>query len=158
MHTLTVDSETVFLDSEDVDVIRGFDWFIFDRRGTLLARAYRVHMSIYMHRLIPGANDVEKVVHRNGNTLDNRKNNLLIADSFGRVKKSHGVTGSSQYRGVSFEKKTQNWVAVFWDRTRNQSKRIGTFISEEDAALAYDEYAEKLLGKFARKNYEGGDA
>lgn len=34
--------------------------------------------SVRMHRLITGAGHVDKVVHLNGNTLDNRKENLKV--------------------------------------------------------------------------------
>lgn len=102
-----------------------------------------------MHRLLVNATDNQDVDHINGNGLDNRLVNLRVcsrAENMCNRKPSR--TGTSKYLGVSLRK--NRWVSQI---TKNRKcKNLGSFISEVEAALAYDAAAEVVHGSFGRLN------
>ena len=114
---------------------------------------------IKMHRLIAGAKDGEWVDHRNLNTLDNQRHNLrccTITESqrnrgkqVNQVRTKYNRAPASQYKGVF---KGDNAWRV---RICVNGKRIniGSFTSELEAALAYDEAARLHHGEFANTNF-----
>jgi hypothetical protein len=110
-----------------------------------------------IHRLLMGVTDPEQIVdHRNGNTLDNRKQNLRVTDKVGNGqnrKKTAGFRGSdctSRYKGVSWKKSNKKWQAFICVDRKNRA--LGIFSSEEEAAQAYNAAAEKYFGAYARLN------
>jgi hypothetical protein len=58
---------------------------------------------------------------------------------------------SSKYVGVAWEKDSRRWVASI--RVNGKTKKIGRFIVEEDAALAYDNIAIVVRGEYAVTNF-----
>jgi hypothetical protein len=86
----------------------------------------------------------------NFSTEDNPPANAstLRAEAFREGKARY----SSSFRGVHFEKANQCWIATI---THHYSHIwIGRFVSEREAALAYDAKATELLGQNARLNYD----
>jgi hypothetical protein len=91
----------------DHDVAERFGRFRYylDRWGYLYRRAWvgGRRRDIYLHReilgLLPG--DGVVVDHVNGDTLDNRRENLRETDHRGNAQNRHAVRGRSSYRGVS---------------------------------------------------------
>lgn len=60
------------------------------------------------------------------------------------------VGASSQHRGVSFRKQTQLWIAqVYW---RGRRYFLGSFKTEREAPLAYNIYAQRIIGEMALLN------
>jgi hypothetical protein len=89
------------------------------------------------------------VDHANGDSLDNRSQNLRIATKAQNAMNSKAI-GSCGFKGVSktasgkySAKITANW----------RSEYMGLFESAEDAARAYDAAARRLHGQFARLNF-----
>jgi hypothetical protein len=89
--------------------------------------------------------------HRNGNALDNRFSNLRVCNlSLNNANKT--PSGSSKYLGVFLmhyrkDKSRPKYIASI------KSKRIGSFDSEIEAAIAYDKSALLVHGEFARLNF-----
>jgi HNH endonuclease/AP2 domain len=132
---------------------------------------------VYMHRII-----LERMLgrsirpgmiadHINGNTLDNRRENLREAtlsqnQHNKRVQSqvSHGYKGIvffNKYRrkGLENHNLKKPWVARI--KIEGKDHNIGWFATMEEAARAYDRAAIALRGEFARLNfpredYEGG--
>lgn len=114
-----------------------------------------VHGMIYAHRLafalhhgyLPAVVD-----HMDRNRLNNRIENLRACvqaeNCCNRVKQLEGA--SSQHKGVHFEKQTQKWRALI--KTNGRKISLGRFETEEQAARAYDEAAEKYHKQFGVKN------
>ncbi len=106
-----------------------------------------------MHRVIMNPPPGFLVDHKNNNTLDNTKANLRLAtplqNQFNKKKTSKKT--SSKFIGVSFVKHYRKWDS----RISRNHKRIflGYFLSEIDAAKAYDAAAKKYHGEFARLNF-----
>ena len=94
-----------------------------------------------------------KVDHWNGETLDNRRENLrLCTDSQNQANRSDS-RGTSQFKGVHLDRHTGHWVAAICKYRK--SIHLGTFATEEDAARAYNAEALSLFGQFACLNLVG---
>ena len=101
--------------------------------------------SFQIHRLIakaflPDFLDLPQVDHIDGDRSNNDSSNLRMATNLrngqGFNEKRTGC--SSQYRGVSWDKRKEKWVANC--TIDYNSKHIGYFTTEVDAALARDAY------------------
>lgn len=88
----------------------------------------------------------------NGNRMDNRRSNLRIWTRPENLRNAAKRSGClSQYKGVSFDRKMNQWFATIWFEGR--SIALGHYIEEIDAARAYDRAAVELFGEFARLNF-----
>ena len=154
MRTMVFDGGKIaYFDSEDADLLAGFDWQVTSENGVESVVARRVRFKVYMHRLIVGAGEHEVVRHINGSSLDNRKNNLTVGG-----RRSRGQRGSSRYRGVAWDSACTKWRAFVYLAEPRRIKYCGRFDDEMSAALAHDKAATEMFGEFARLNFEGGDA
>jgi hypothetical protein len=140
------------VDTEDVPFLKQFKWFPLKTKNNTYVRTNSTFGGHRLHRLLLGlpASDVD---HRNGNGLDNRRENLRAATESqnaanSKKPKSRSKT-SSQYKGVSWHR--INWQASI--RFRGKAHHLGTFSDEADAAKAYDRAALKYFGEFARLNF-----
>lgn len=90
------------------------------------------------------------VDHKNGDTLDNTRGNLREANKSQNGSNSRNrLLGSCKYRGITFS--YGKYVAqITIDKSH---KRIGTFETPEEAAMAYDAKAIELFGEFAVTNF-----
>ena len=90
--------------------------------------------------------------HINGNKLDNRILNLRFATLSGNARNVASSRGSSsKYLGVSWSKSKGRWYSCI--TASGKTKSLGRFVSEEDAARAYDAAAKFHYGEFARLNF-----
>ena len=96
----------------------------------------------WLHKEVLGAGGL--VDHRNGDRLDNRRENLRPSDNASNQRayrrKSDGKT--SVYRGVSWDTERVRWVASI--EVDGVKQFVGRFPTEEDAARARDRRAESL--------------
>lgn len=99
----------------------------------------------------------ERVDHINHDKLDNRRENLRLAthqqNKWNVPKQKHrdGRQPTSQYKGVSLYKSNGKWTASIKAGERNI--RLGYFLTEEEAARAYDAAAREHFGEFAYLNF-----
>ena len=151
-------NQVAIVDSEDYDKVAQFRWFatwnIYTRSYYAVASDHtadgkRIH--VFMHRLILGLRygDKWRVDHiENGNTLDNRKQNLrkCTASQNAMNGRTHR-DNKSGYRGVSWGgKREPMWIAqVCLNRKRVYRKG---FKSKEDAAQVYALVAFVYHGEF----------
>jgi hypothetical protein len=115
-------------------------------------RAYKAHRLawLYVHKEWP-ASDID---HANMNRSDNRLSNLRSATRGQNVANSNKRSNnSSGFRGVSFHKSSQKWVAQIGSRGRKSY--IGLFSVPKDAASAYNQAALARFGEFATLNPTG---
>ncbi len=105
-----------------------------------------------MHQVVLGLQEGQLPDHRNGNRLDNRKDNLRPATYLGNARNAAPFAGAmSPYKGIY--RTPYAWEArIAVDGTRLQ---IGSFVDEIEAAKAYDACARYYFGEFARTNFEG---
>ena len=96
--------------------------------------------------------------HIDRNPLNNRIENLRLAtpkqQSTNKGKSTKKIL-SSQYKGVTWNKKSNKWQAQL--RTENRAIYLGVYDDEVFAAAAYDHLAEALYGTYAGLNFPNWD-
>jgi hypothetical protein len=100
---------------------------------------------VKLHRELLGLTrgDGVEVDHENRNKLDNRRGNLRRATHAGNMQNHPGYGGSSKYRGVTWNKKLNKWVASI--RAYGKQTHIGVFVSEDEAGAAARRARETLM-------------
>lgn len=107
---------------------------------------------LYLHRLVNKTPDGIETDHKNRNPFDNRRCNLRNAtqtQNRGNMEKFKG-TYSSKFKGISWHMRSKKWIASI--RVKNKLHHLGYFITEADAAAAYDKAALVYFGEFAKLN------
>jgi hypothetical protein len=138
------------LDPDDVEKVWGRNWSAAQRYRL----AYAVSegdegWQVQMHRVVFDVPSDAHVDHINHNGLDNRKRNLRIATAYQNFanRRAH-KGGASRFKGVS--RLGEKWGA--WIKVNNRNRYLGSFVSEEDAALAYNLHALPAWGDRAYLN------
>lgn len=108
-----------------------------------------------MHRLIMQPPDHLVIDHINHDRLDNRRSNLRIAtyteNSQNSLKPQYKIGTSSKYKGVTWNKVTGAWSAQIVVDSKHLA--LGTrFLTQKDAAIAYNQAAVEYHGAFASLN------
>jgi len=135
------------VDDEDYERVAAIRWHASSRKGCTYARANKP--PITMHRLILGPPPGIPVDHANGNGLDNRRENLRVANAPFNSANSKRRMGLAGYRGVFLDHgKFRAQITV-----NGQRRYLGSFATAEDAAVAYDAVAREAFGVFARLNF-----
>lgn len=109
---------------------------------------------IYMHREILGLSygDPRRGDHKNGDSLDNRRENLRVCTvSQNGANQRKQVRRAGQFKGVSFRSNKNKYRAYI--KHGGRAKQLGSFSTAEEAARAYDTAARLLFGEFARLNF-----
>ena len=106
-------------------------------------------ITVPLHRHITNCPKGMHVDHINGNVLDNRLSNLRICTpSQNQANSKLPKNNTSGYKGVS--KNGDGWKAKI--RVDYAYYYLGTFLTKEEAARAYNAAAIKYFGEFARLN------
>lgn len=144
------------VDAEDVDRLRPYRWYggVFPGGKVYAQYTYRrdgVKITISMHRFIMGAGAGEMVDHKNGYSLDNRRENLRFCTS-SQNNQNRRVTSraSGLPKGVYRATNSRRFAAqIYCDGKRYC---LGAFDTPEEAAAAYDAKAIELHKEFASLN------
>lgn len=141
------------VDDVDYESVCGFAWRTLRREHTNYAvRSVRINgakVSVYMHRLILDAPRHLFVDHRNGNGLDNRRENIRPCT---RQQNAWNKRGKGRrLKGAYFSVRRGVFDSVI---TANGKRYpLGAFETEIEAALAYDTAAKQFFGEFACLNF-----
>lgn len=150
--------KVALVDDEDYEWLSQWRWIAHVQRGHIwYANRRRWKHEVYdggvilgMHRAIMNAPVGMQVDHINGDGLDNRKSNLRLCTSLENhfnLRKIKPAT--SKYKGVCVS--PEGYITAYGYRD-DRTVYIGRFKTEEDAALAYNEFALRIRGEFARLN------
>jgi hypothetical protein len=150
---LTKDKFTI-VDVEDYQKLAQHDWHLWESGSyNQYAIRYEKGKSLKMHREIMNAPVGLVVDHKNGDGLDNRKENLRVVtrtqNHYNRRKTIRKTT--SKYKGVHRITDRKAYCAKI--RYKCKTIFLGYYKDEIEAAKAYDEAARKFFGEFARLNF-----
>ncbi len=144
------------VDDEDFDFLNQWKWHKHDRQRppSYATRGFNddgKHKFIGMHRAIMAAKKGEIVDHINGDGLDNRRENLRICNAHENMRNRRKYTKSASiFKGVTVRKERGDFRAAIKFNGRKIS--LGIFLTEVDAAIAYNAGAVKYHGEFASLN------
>jgi hypothetical protein len=143
------------VDDDDYEWLNRYSWYADEHNHTWYARTMINGKQVRMHRLILGFPNMD-IDHKDRNGLNNQRSNLSACrHSVNMARKVKRQGSTSQYRGVSWDKKKQNWVLRLSIST-GKYQFIGNFDSERYAALAYDLWAIDIYNtKFTVKDTNG---
>lgn len=132
------------IDADDFDLVGRNIWFC--HHGYARTKSCGAK---YLHQLLL---DVPKGMcadHKNGNRLDNRRQNLRVC-TYTENAWNKGKRKTTKYKGVYFDKRMGKWRA----RMLFHGERIyiSSHETPEDAARAYNIVALAHYGEFARLN------
>lgn len=149
---------SALVDDQDYLIITShpFAWCASYKHNNVYARSTIIvgnrRLKISMHRMILGLNDRSVIVdHIDGNGLNNQRYNLRICTPSQNQQNRKFVCGQSKFKGVTKTRNGQRWKASIL--INHKRVRIGSFISEVDAAKAYDLVAKQHFGEFAKLNF-----
>lgn len=143
----TTKGETFIFDIDKLNIVSKYCWYM--HQGYVVNRVDNI--TIYLHRLIMNPPNDMYVDHINGNPSDNRVSNLRVCTKHqNNINVTKRAGTSSVYKGVIYKHDRGKWQSriTFGGKTIY----LGCYLSEEEAALAYNEKAKELFGEFAKLN------
>jgi hypothetical protein len=153
--------KVAIVDANDYEGLSKHKWHAVVGKYTCYAargvRAGKKTKAVYMHRQIQDLpyGDKRLVDHRDHNGLNNSRSNLRTCGKSENAMNSAGQKGSaSKYKGVGVGRWGKRWQAKIKIKEGGKNKYLylGTFVTEEEAAAAYDKKAKELHGEFALLN------
>lgn len=143
-------AQVVKVSDEDYEELNRYKWVACRRSNSNEFVATR---TIFMSRQITNAPTGMVVDHINGDSLDNRRENLRICtEAENQHNRKKNKNGHPLYKGIHWNKRSCKWQARIGINGRDH--HIGYFNSDQDAALAYDTKAREAYGKFAKTNFQ----
>lgn len=139
----------VIVDPDDLDLFGLHNCFVLKNHLHYKYWGIKIDgVKTYLHRTIMKAPADLVVDHINGNTIDNRKENLRLCINTDNTlnTRKRAMCLTSQYKGVSFYARDSNW------EVNAGGHYYGRYSSELEAAKVYNEKAKLLFGEFARLN------
>jgi hypothetical protein len=151
--------KVALVDDEDYEQIAIFKWCAYRPKRSKTFYACRgivrdgKRTTEQMHRKIVDAKVGEKVDHKDQDGLNNTKNNIRRAtNAQNLMNRGKQANNRSGYKGVFPSHPDEKaWIARI--KVNRRAIHLGTFLTREEAAHAYDLGAIKHHGKFANLNY-----
>ena len=154
MKLIAKDGTKFYIDEEDYELIKDFNWGVDTRKYETHERKYIQFKykgkKVNLHRLLMGFPKGLQVDHKDNDPLNNRRSNLRTCTTSQNNANGKARKGSSKYKGVYFDKACNKWRSKI--RKNGRIHHIGYFKCETKAAKAYDAKALELYGEFARTN------
>lgn len=136
------------IDFSDFEKVGRAKWFASRDGNTFYAHREVRGRTRRLHRELLDAPAGTQVDHKDGDGLNNCRGNLRLCTGAENTRNQRHRAGSSQFKGVYRHR--GKWSArILVDGKR---KHLGCFLSEIDAAYAYDIAAKQHFGEFARPN------
>ena len=137
------------VDAADYKQISKYRWYATRRGSNTYAMCFKNGRPAYMHRMIMRPRRGYIVDHKDGNGLNNCRDNLRVCTRRQNQANRRSRHGSSRFVGVYRHK--DKWVAEI--RSHGRYFYLGLFDDEVEAAKARDRKAWELNGEFAYLNF-----
>lgn len=146
-------NKVAIIDDKDYDLISQFKWCAVNYHGCFYASTEKYGKTILMHRLILDVQKGTMIDHIDHDGLNNCRNNIRICTPCQNARNSSKSRfKKSKYKGVWFDESDGKKRIRSGIRINGKLINLGSFKSEHDAGLAYDEAAKKYFGEFANIN------
>lgn len=131
---------------QDLKLVKSHKWWMNNFRYILadIGKGKR----IFFHRTVLQCPEDLTVDHINGDTLNCQRNNLRFATLSQNSANMHKLS----YKGVYFDSRNKHRTYQAKIKYNYKSYFLGTFLTPELAALAYNHAAKKYFGEFACLN------
>lgn len=154
--SIDIGGEAVLLDDCDAYLLEGKAWRVSAVKTKKYLR-WSTHrngraVAFLFHRLVAGAREGQYVDHINGNSLDNRRENLRIVSTRQNNQNMLKITAratASRFKGVSWNR--GRWTARI--RIEGKHLSLGRYDDEAAAAMAYDLASVVHHGAFGARNF-----
>ncbi len=137
------------VDDEDYEYLNQYKWYAYKGRNTYYAvkTDHKLKKQIRMHRVIMKPPSYLQVDHKDGDGLNNQKENLRICTNQqnagnSRIRKDN----TSGIKGVTWYKRDKKWKAQI--KINNKNKHLGYFSDKNKAKRVYIKAAKRHFGEF----------
>jgi hypothetical protein len=143
--------EICLIDAKDFFIVCDYKWYLNKKTGYVYRTEYYSYFceAVYLHQVIFGSKFID---HRDGIKLNNRRHNLRQSNkslnAANQAKSKRKLT--SKYKGVCKPSGRKYYMASI--KCKQKLIYLGTFITEDEAALAYNTKAKELFSEHAKLN------
>lgn len=152
MIKITNSEKEFIVDDEDHVYVSRFKWYL-NTNGYIHRQSEKrgEKVTLFLSSLLIQGKKNTYISYKNGDKLDNRKENLFNCWAGNKIQKGKkGKNLSSMYKGVSYDKNMKKWVSKLGFNYK--TIHLGYFHLEIDAAKAYNKKALELFSEFAYQN------
>ena len=145
------------VDDDDWPTVAPFVWYIheYDKGpgckpdGPYAVARVADHRLVRMHKFLTGW---PRTDHRDHDGLNNQRWNLRPTTLGQNMANTPSRQNSvSRFKGVRLQRRTGHWEACI--KIGDQARHLGTFLHEQDAAVAFDDAAREAWGEYACLNF-----
>lgn len=144
------------VDDTDAAAVQQYKWHASKTSdGHYYARGYVQQgdkwVKVYMHRFLTGVSRGAVVDHINGDTLDNRRDNIRVCTQAENMRNQRArVARPGSRKGVSFDRARNKFQAYI--NVNGKRISLGRFATEDEAVAAHNAAALVHHGEFAVLN------
>ncbi len=149
------------VDEEDYDRVMQLGPWYYSWNGYAYAHYYTPEFPgrcLFLHKVVfyGGLGEGPMLDHHDLDKLNCRKSNIRPSNkSLNSANRGLQSNNTSGYKGVHFFKRLGKFQAHIG--FGNKKIHLGTFLTADEAALAYNKSALSLFGEYAKLNAVGGD-
>lgn len=147
--------QSAIVDDGDYEWLSQWKWTDQKSTNSFYAMRHEHGKLILMHRLINETPEGVLTDHKDGNGLNNQRDNLRSATHLqNMMNRAPKKGGTSVHKGVWFDasagrRNRKQWRSAI--RINGKLQYLGRFVNEEEAGAAYREASRHHFGEFNRK-------